>query len=156
MHLHAALCLTLPKIASHIQYAWPCATVLIHIFIVHRNLPPALRQNYKLYVHTAHVKRHARLCLTLMDQQLVDWAIQCMKLAGAVCNSTVRSKFDIPCAPVYSQLNTMRAFKDYYIKCAVTGPIISWCSTSTQSAAGIKISVLGTSNSQEADRTQGL
>ncbi len=50
----------------------------------------------------------------------------------------------------------MRAFKNCYIKCTVTGPITSWCSRSTQFVAGIKIAVIGTSASEDTDRTQGL
>ncbi len=36
----------------------------------------------------------------------------------------------------------MHAFKNYYIKCTVTGPITNWCNRSTQSAAGIKITAI--------------
>ncbi len=40
--------------------------------------------------------------------------------------------------------------------CMVTGPITSWCSRSTQSAAGIKRAVIGMSTSEDTDRTLGL
>ncbi len=53
-------------------------------------------------------------------------------------------------------VSIMREFKNHYIKCTVTGPITSWCSRSTQSAAGIKIAVIGMSASEDTDRTQGL
>ncbi len=35
--------------------------------------------------------------------------------------------------------NIVRALRNHYITCTVTGLITSWCSRSTQSAAGIKI-----------------
>ncbi len=50
----------------------------------------------------------------------------------------------------------MRALKNHYIKCMITGPITSRCSRSIQSAAGIKIAVIGTSASEDTVRTQGL
>ncbi len=50
----------------------------------------------------------------------------------------------------------MCVFEDHYIKCTITGPITSWCSRSTQSAAGIKIAVIGISAPEDTDRTQGL
>ncbi len=50
----------------------------------------------------------------------------------------------------------MRAFKNYYIKCTVTGPITSWCSRNTQFATGIEIAVIGSSASEDTDQTQGL
>ncbi len=50
----------------------------------------------------------------------------------------------------------MCAFKNYYIKCTVTAPITSWCNRSMQSAAGIKIVVIGLIALEDTDRTQGL
>ncbi len=50
----------------------------------------------------------------------------------------------------------MHAFKNYYIKCTVTGPITSRCRGSTQSAAGVKIAVIGMSASEDTDRSQSL
>ncbi len=50
----------------------------------------------------------------------------------------------------------MRAFKNHYIKCTVTGPITNWYSRSTQSAASIKIAVIGMSALVLTDRTQFL
>ncbi len=49
----------------------------------------------------------------------------------------------------------MHAFKNYYIKCTVTGPITSWYCRSTQSLGGIKIAIIDTSASEDTDRTQG-
>ncbi len=49
----------------------------------------------------------------------------------------------------------MRTFKNYYIKRMVPGPITSWYSRNTQSTAGIKIAVIGTSASEDTDTTQG-
>ncbi len=55
--------------------------------------------------------------------------------------------------PVCEIFNVMCAFKNHYIKCMVTGLITSWCSGNTQSAAGIKIAVIGMSVSEDIDKT---
>ncbi len=62
LHLHTALCLVLSKIASHVQHVCVCSGT-------HPLSCPDKTTN--LCVHTAHTARHARLCLTLMEWQLV-------------------------------------------------------------------------------------
>ncbi len=66
------------------------------------------------------------------------------------------SSWDATVHPVCETFNVLHAFKNHYIKYTVTGPITSWYSRSRQSAAGIKIAVIGLSASENTDRTQGL
>ncbi len=92
LHLYAALCLTLPKIASHIQNMYEHATVLICFFIVtftYAGIGSPSGKTTKLCIHTAHVGRHARLCLSLMDRQPVYQAAQCMRQAKAICHGVL-------------------------------------------------------------------
>ncbi len=86
--LCTVLCLVLPKIASYIQHVCACrgADPLfywdMHIYVQYVS---------DLCVHTAQTVRHAWLCLTLMDQQLVNQVMQCARhtkivSCGAVCH----------------------------------------------------------------------
>ncbi len=50
----------------------------------------------------------------------------------------------------------MYAFKNHYTKCTVTSPVTSWCSRSIQSAADIKIAVIGMSASENAGGIEGV
>ncbi len=64
------------------------------------------------------------------------------------------TSWDVAVHPVFETFDVMCAFKNHYIiKYTVAGPITSWCSKSTQSAADIKIAVTGTSASENIHKT---
>ncbi len=76
------------------------------------------------------------------------------QLAWQTSEPSSNPSWDAVVYPVCETFNVMRAFRNHYIKYIVTGPITSRCRGNTQSAAGIKIGVIGMSATEDTDRTQ--